>query len=133
MKFLHNTITCTVRNKEKWSTAFKRAFNRHWMDPELHVFLFTLMLPTILKTGVALLLVDIQYDFLPSNGSLAVQNGLEVIPPVHRLLANHSLFDLVVATQVCSHQSLYPSFAVGCDRSDCFLSQDCEIFDENIV
>lgn len=50
--------------------------------------------------GVAILLVDIQNDFLPPGGSLAVNSGLEIIPPVHRLLADPSRFGLIVATKV---------------------------------
>lgn len=43
----------------------------------------------------ALLIVDVQYDFLP-GGSLEVPNGNEVIPVINEL--QHD-FDLVVATQ----------------------------------
>lgn len=43
----------------------------------------------------ALLLIDIQYDFLP-GGALAVPGGDEILPVVNRLQDG---FDLVVATQ----------------------------------
>lgn len=43
----------------------------------------------------ALLLIDIQNDFLP-GGSLAVADGDEIIPPINRILGN---YDLIVATQ----------------------------------
>ncbi|QDS99221.1 bifunctional nicotinamidase/pyrazinamidase [Adhaeretor mobilis] len=43
----------------------------------------------------ALLLIDIQNDFLP-GGALAVANGNEVVPIANRLMAD---YDLVVATQ----------------------------------
>jgi nicotinamidase/pyrazinamidase len=43
----------------------------------------------------ALLLIDIQYDFLP-GGALAVPGGDEILPVVNRLQEG---FDLVVATQ----------------------------------
>ena len=43
----------------------------------------------------ALLLIDIQNDFLP-GGALAVANGDEVVPVANRLM---SAYDLVVATQ----------------------------------
>jgi nicotinamidase/pyrazinamidase len=43
----------------------------------------------------ALVIVDIQYDFLP-GGSLAVAHGDEVIPVANRI---QSEFDLIVATQ----------------------------------
>jgi nicotinamidase/pyrazinamidase len=46
-------------------------------------------------TRNALILVDIQYDFLP-NGALAVPEGDAIIPVANRL---QPLFDLVVATQ----------------------------------
>ncbi|MFN2394490.1 MAG: bifunctional nicotinamidase/pyrazinamidase [Bacteroidales bacterium] len=43
----------------------------------------------------ALILVDVQYDFLP-GGALAVENGDEIIPVLNSL---QKKFDLVVATQ----------------------------------
>src|SRR5699024_4432207 len=43
----------------------------------------------------ALIIVDIQNDFLP-GGSLAVENGDEVIPIINRIQPE---FDLVLATQ----------------------------------
>ena len=54
----------------------------------------------------ALLVVDIQNDFLP-GGSLAVKDGDEIIPLVNRLMNE---FDLVVATQDW-HPSDHGSFA----------------------
>ena len=54
----------------------------------------------------ALLLIDIQNDFLP-GGSLAVPGGNEIIPIVNKL---HQQFDLVVATQDW-HPSTHKSFA----------------------
>jgi nicotinamidase-related amidase len=45
----------------------------------------------------ALLLVDIQNDFLPPSGSLAVPSGDEILPVVLQLLARP--FDLVIASQ----------------------------------
>ncbi|MCI1185990.1 bifunctional nicotinamidase/pyrazinamidase [Hymenobacter sp. DH14] len=58
----------------------------------------------------ALLLIDIQNDFLP-GGQLAVPAGDEIIPLVNRLQAQ---FDLVVATQdwhPAGHQSFASSHA----------------------
>lgn len=52
------------------------------------------------RTGVALILVDIQNDFLPPNGALAVGHSEEVLPAVHRLLEDPSRYDLIVATLV---------------------------------
>ncbi|MGG5507817.1 MULTISPECIES: bifunctional nicotinamidase/pyrazinamidase [unclassified Myroides] len=43
----------------------------------------------------ALLVVDLQYDFLP-NGALAVQEGDLIIPPINAI---QDRFDLIVATQ----------------------------------
>jgi nicotinamidase/pyrazinamidase len=54
----------------------------------------------------ALLLIDIQNDFLP-GGSLAVPNGDEILPLVNAL---QSQFDLVVATQDW-HPQNHKSFA----------------------
>ena len=46
----------------------------------------------------ALLIVDIQYDFLP-GGSLAVAEGDEIIPFVMDLINQEALYELIVATQ----------------------------------
>ena len=54
----------------------------------------------------ALILVDLQYDFLP-GGALAVHGGEEVIPIAGAL---QPMFDLVVATQDC-HPADHLSFA----------------------
>jgi len=54
----------------------------------------------------ALIIVDIQNDFLP-GGALAVQNGDAVIPVINKL---QSQFDLVVATQDW-HPADHKSFA----------------------
>lgn len=54
----------------------------------------------------ALILVDLQYDFLP-GGSLAVSEGDQVIPIANRLMPD---FDLVVATQDW-HPADHQSFA----------------------
>ncbi|GAB1519846.1 hypothetical protein RhiTH_002917 [Rhizoctonia solani] len=48
----------------------------------------------------ALMLVDIQYDFLPPNGSLAVANGADILPTVYDLL-DHTHFDAYFASQGC--------------------------------
>lgn len=55
-----------------------------------------------------IILVDIQYDFLP-GGNLAVQEGDQIIPLVNRLLSH---FDLVVATQDW-HPAHHKSFAAN--------------------
>jgi len=48
----------------------------------------------------ALLLVDLQYDFLPPNGSLAVPKGDTALPYIHELLDKAEQFDVIVATMV---------------------------------
>lgn len=46
----------------------------------------------------ALIVVDVQNDFLPPSGSLAVPGGREVIPVIQELLKRD--WDVVVASQV---------------------------------
>ncbi len=55
----------------------------------------------------ALLLVDIQNDFLP-GGALAVQDGDKIIPLINQLV--HYPFDIIVATKDW-HPSIHCSFA----------------------
>lgn len=53
-------------------------------------------------TKTALILVDIQYDFIPPDGSLAVEGGDQILAPVYRILdeaVDH--FDLIVVSQAC--------------------------------
>jgi nicotinamidase/pyrazinamidase len=59
------------------------------------------------KTKRALILVDIQNDFLP-GGALAVKNGNDILPVVNDLL--NFPFDLIVATKDW-HPSHHVSFA----------------------
>lgn len=56
----------------------------------------------------ALVLVDLQYDFLP-GGALAVAHGDETIPVAHRLMREH---DVVLATQDW-HPRDHTSFAIN--------------------
>ncbi|RPA81382.1 Isochorismatase hydrolase [Ascobolus immersus RN42] len=58
----------------------------------------------------ALIVVDIQEDFLPPNGSLAVPNGLDIIPPVNALL--ELPFRLKVATKD-NHPPTHISFCTS--------------------
>ena len=44
----------------------------------------------------ALLVIDVQNDFLPPNGSLAVKGGLEIIPGINNCMDK---VDLVVTSQ----------------------------------
>lgn len=46
----------------------------------------------------ALIVVDVQYDFLPL-GSLAVPNSDEVLKPIYKLLESHSTWSLIIASQ----------------------------------
>jgi nicotinamidase-related amidase len=46
----------------------------------------------------ALLLVDVQYSFLPPDGELQVPNGLDILAPTYRLLDN-ATFAAVIASQ----------------------------------
>jgi len=59
------------------------------------------------KNETALILVDVQYDFL-NKGSLAVPQGEEVIPVIHKLLPH---FPIVVTTQDW-HPSDHCSFSL---------------------
>lgn len=61
----------------------------------------------------ALILVDIQHDFLP-GGALAVRRGDEVIPVVNEL---QKYFDLIVATQDY-HPRNHLSFAANHERKE---------------
>ncbi|KAJ7493584.1 Isochorismatase-like protein [Mycena latifolia] len=51
-----------------------------------------------MNSKVALIIVDLQEDFCPPNGSLAVSGGREIIPVINRLLASPT-FDVKVATK----------------------------------
>ena len=59
-----------------------------------------------MKNKKALIIVDVQYDFLP-NGNLAVAGGDEVIPVINELVKK---FDLVIFTQDF-HPANHESFA----------------------
>jgi nicotinamidase-related amidase len=48
----------------------------------------------------ALILVDIQYDFLPPDGSLAVPDGDAILLHVYELLEHAEQYDIVVASMV---------------------------------
>ncbi|KAK6341857.1 NAD(+) salvage pathway protein [Orbilia blumenaviensis] len=61
------------------------------------------------KFKPALLVVDMQEDFCPPNGSLAVTNGRDVIPVINTLLANPT-FTTRIATKDW-HPSTHISFA----------------------
>lgn len=54
----------------------------------------------MLSNKKALLLVDIQYDFLPPQGALAVPNGDVILPHIHELLGHAEQYDVIVASLV---------------------------------
>lgn len=60
-----------------------------------------LILTLLIQAPVALLLVDIQNDFM-ENGSLAVPNASQIMPVVLRLISD-TKDRIVVASKVC-HQ-----------------------------
>ncbi|KAI9268348.1 Nicotinamidase [Phascolomyces articulosus] len=66
------------------------------------------MLISKMMKPVALILVDIQYDFL-EGGSLAVPNATNILPAVHKLIDNANL---IIATQDW-HPQNHISFAVN--------------------
>ena len=47
----------------------------------------------------ALIIVDVQYDFLPPSGALAVPEGNKIIPRIKDLLSTQQ-WTTVIATQV---------------------------------
>ncbi|ODV97095.1 hypothetical protein PACTADRAFT_84336 [Pachysolen tannophilus NRRL Y-2460] len=59
-------------------------------------------------SNAALIIVDLQEDFLPPNGSLAVTDGRSIIPKIAKLL--ELKWDLVVTTQDW-HPKTHTSFA----------------------
>ncbi|KAL7413044.1 Isochorismatase-like protein [Mrakia frigida] len=61
------------------------------------------------QSGRALILVDIQNDFLPPSGSLAVPEGRAILPLVHSLIEDGE-WDLICASLV-THPSNHISFA----------------------
>lgn len=71
----------------------------------------------------ALIVVDVQNDFLPPNGSLAVPGGREVIPVIQKLLKRD--WDVVVASQVSlpypfsSHFPPHYLLILRCARQAC--------------
>lgn len=55
-------------------------------------------------TPAALIIVDCQNDFLPPSGSLAVNEGDQIIEPIAKLLHDPTLpWSLVVASEVREH------------------------------
>lgn len=62
--------------------------------------------------STALVLVDIQNDFLPPWGSLAVKDGDKIIPVVLELLKNPDRYDIIIATLVGLPNFPSPGFVI---------------------
>ena len=61
----------------------------------------------------ALVIVDVQDDFLPPDGALAVPNGKEIIPLIKDLLSDAYEWKSVIATQVSQWDDLIQARADG--------------------
>ncbi|CAH7686584.1 Isochorismatase-like protein [Phakopsora pachyrhizi] len=61
-------------------------------------------------TKIALMVVDVQYDFLPPTGALPVPGGCDILPVINRLLDHNLNWSLVVAS-ADSHPYNHISFA----------------------
>ncbi|EGG20488.1 nicotinamidase [Cavenderia fasciculata] len=73
----------------------------------------------------ALILVDIQYDFM-EGGSLQVPNASDILEPINKLLENNNqLFDLVVLSQDW-HPQNHISFASNHPGAQCFETIDIQ-------
>ncbi|KAF7297433.1 OrdA protein [Mycena indigotica] len=68
-------------------------------------------IPVAMALRSALIIVDLQEDFCPPNGSLAVAGGRDIVPVINTLLAS-SFFDFRVATKDW-HPIDHISFAVN--------------------
>ena len=66
-----------------------------------------------IMTKTALLIVDVQDDFLPPDGALAVPNGKEIIPLIKDLLSDAYEWKSVIATQVSQWDDLIQARADG--------------------
>lgn len=60
-------------------------------------------------TKVALLVVDVQNDFLPPDGLLAIKNGCDIIQGINEIIMNHT-WDAIVVSQDW-HPANHISFA----------------------
>ncbi|CAI5760439.1 unnamed protein product [Candida verbasci] len=62
-------------------------------------------------SNVALIIVDLQEDFLPPNGSLAIQSARSIIPKINNLITSKSYnWSTIIATQDW-HPQTHASFA----------------------
>lgn len=57
-------------------------------------------------SGNALIIVDVQNDFLPPDGALAVPEGRQIIPVIQELLEDTDKWDIIVASQVILHPEM---------------------------
>lgn len=71
-------------------------------QPELKQFVYASIHPNMasMPASTALIIVDVQNDFLPPTGSLAVPNGREVLPVITGLLDRKWDWAVVVVSQV---------------------------------
>ncbi|WRT70555.1 uncharacterized protein IL334_007553 [Kwoniella shivajii] len=61
--------------------------------------------------NTALLIIDVQYDFLPPSGSLAVPNGDEILPIIHNLIDKEKWDWPVIVASQDYHPKKHISFA----------------------
>lgn len=66
----------------------------------------------------ALIVVDVQNDFMPADGALAVPNGTEVIEPINRLIAEFKNRNLLVVATQDFHPANHKSFASNNDGAE---------------
>jgi len=71
-----------------------------WLLGVLKAFTSNRRYTEMSRSGTALVLVDIQNDFLPPEGSLAVTDGDKIIPVVLELLKNPDRYDVIAVTLV---------------------------------
>lgn len=74
------------------------------------------------KSGVALVIVDVQNDFL-EGGALAVQDANQVLDPISKLIEESSHWDCIVATQDF-HPPRHISFASSHEGSEPLQDKD---------
>lgn len=72
--------------------------------------------------AAALLLVDVQNDFLPPDGALAVLDGRDILPTVHTLLDDDERWQAVFASQDY-HPRGHVSFASRYPGSEPYTSR----------
>lgn len=79
-------------------------------------------IPAAIMPAAALLLVDVQNDFLPPTGALAVPDGRDILPTVHALLDDDERWQAVFASQDY-HPRGHVSFASRYPGSEPYTSR----------